>query len=82
MFSGIASIIMLFVLTQFSNMNYTIETKIYAYSSAAVFLFWFFRMWKLTSKSLLKHDPILFISKDPISYLTGVIIFSIAFIGF
>jgi 4-hydroxybenzoate polyprenyltransferase len=79
--SGLLSILILSLY-----INSTQVTKLYAHpdylwGAAYVLLYWKLRMWLITTRGQMNQDPVLFALRDPISYVTGAVVFLFGFLA-
>jgi 4-hydroxybenzoate polyprenyltransferase/phosphoserine phosphatase len=73
--SGLLSIL---VLTLYINSDQV--TKLYVHpdflwGAAYVLLYWKLRLWLIATRGQMNQDPVIFAISDPVSYLTGALIF-------
>lgn len=79
--SGLLSILVLTLYINSAQVTKLYMHPDYLWGAAYVLLYWKLRLWLITTRGKMNQDPVLFALKDPISYVTGAIVFLFGFLA-
>jgi len=77
--SGLVSALVLILYTGSDQIQQFYTTPMVLVALAPVMLYWISRLWLMAERGMIKSDPVLYVVKDKISYLTFLIVLILLF---